>query len=312
MRRGRIRYNRPRRDFDMFAESRKLDIFSRIVGKIRKEQPTLYTFLCPICRAPLTREGNSLVCSASHTFDISKYGYVNLLTGSSASVHGDNREMCRARRDFLNAGYYAPLLDCLRSLAGEYCKSGSVLLDAGCGEGYYTSGIRAALAEAGKDCTFVGIDVSKEAATLAAKRDKALSLAVASVYALPIADASVDAVFSLFSPFAREEFLRVLKPGGLLFNAFPGRRHLFSLKEAIYDTPYENEVQLLEVDGFELLHHSTVDADISLPDNASVKALFGMTPYRYKTSSEGLRRLDAIASIDTHIEFECAVYKVRG
>ena len=106
--------------------------------------------------------------------------------------------------------------------------------------------------------------------------------------------------------------MRVLKPGGLLFKAFPGRRHLFSLKEAIYDTPYENEVQLLEVDGFELLHHSTVDADISLPDNASVKALFGMTPYRYKTSSEGLRRLDAIASIDTHIEFECAVYKVRG
>ena len=59
------------------------------------------------------------------------------------------------------------------------------VLDAGCGEGMYLRRTADALAAAGKQSQPFGIDVSKLAVRLAAKRSGHLSLAVASTYALP-------------------------------------------------------------------------------------------------------------------------------
>lgn len=63
-----------------------------------------------------------------------------------------------------------------------------MILDAGCGEGYYTSGIRQALAVAGKLPKMAGIDISRSILRLAAKREKYVELAVASCFHLPFAD----------------------------------------------------------------------------------------------------------------------------
>ena len=35
--------------------------------------------LCPKCRLPLTKLDRTYKCSNNHSYDISKYGYVNLL-----------------------------------------------------------------------------------------------------------------------------------------------------------------------------------------------------------------------------------------
>ena len=62
------------------------------------------------------------------------------------------------------------------------------LLDAGCGEGMYVGHVQAMLRGAGKACTAYGVDVSKTAIRMAAKRHRAASFAVASSYILPFDD----------------------------------------------------------------------------------------------------------------------------
>ena len=69
-------------------------------------------FVCPVCKKELVSNGKSFICENGHCFDISKFGYVNLLMSSKSSAkrHGDDRLMVRARRDFLDKGYYIRVL----------------------------------------------------------------------------------------------------------------------------------------------------------------------------------------------------------
>ena len=67
--------------------------------------------ICPLCAAPLTRQENRFVCSAGHSFDIARQGYVHLLpVQKKRSLNpGDTREQVLSRRAFLEEGYYAPI-----------------------------------------------------------------------------------------------------------------------------------------------------------------------------------------------------------
>ena len=95
-------------------------------------------FICPVCKAPLNREANTYRCSGNHCFDVSKYGYVNLLMSqqSSKKRHGDDSLMVVARRSFLQKGYYKPLRDALCECVKSNVSGCSVIADIGCGEGY--------------------------------------------------------------------------------------------------------------------------------------------------------------------------------
>ena len=68
------------------------------------------------------------------------------------------------------------------------CAEQVSLLDAGCGEGMYLARVQAALQGAGKECEAFGVDVSKPAIRMAAKRHREASFAVASSYVLPFDD----------------------------------------------------------------------------------------------------------------------------
>ena len=170
-------------------------------------------FRCPVCGGPLDREERVYRCADRHSYDIAKEGYTYLLPPNQkhSADPGDDKAMSAARRDFLSKEYYMPLLNTLCSrilpLAGEH----PVILDAGCGEGYYTAGIRAALTAAGKTPAIAGIDISKSILRLAAKREKQVEFAVASCYHLPFADETADLLLDCFSPLAIDEFRRVLK-----------------------------------------------------------------------------------------------------
>ena len=168
-------------------------------------------FRCPVCGGPLDREERVYRCADRHSYDIAKEGYTYLLPPNQkhSADPGDDKAMSAARRDFLSKEYYMPLLNTLCSrilpLAGEH----PVILDAGCGEGYYTAGIRAALTAAGKTPAIAGIDISKSILRLAAKREKQVEFAVASCYHLPFADETADLLLDCFSPLAIDEFRRV-------------------------------------------------------------------------------------------------------
>jgi len=261
-------------------------------------------FICPKCKTPLYDEGNSLFCQNRHCFDKSKYKYVNLLLQNGGQNHGDNKLMIRSRKSFLDKGYYDHLRTALCDAVCRYLPFGTVL-DAGCGEGYYLDGLF------NTEFDLYGIDISKDALIYASKRRTKIQAAVASVYSMPVADKSCDGVLSVFSPFAREEFLRVLKDGGYLFSAIPNRLHLIDLKRAVYETPYENEVADFFVEGFELVENIPVEKVIHLECNEDIMNLMSMTPYFYRTSARDIEKLAALPSLDTLTQFNILVYKKK-
>ena len=101
-------------------------------------------FRCPLCGGPLWEVPGGLRCPKGHRFDRAREGYVHLLpVGQKHSLApGDDKAMVAARRAFLDRGWYAPLREALEQLAVVHTGGEPVVLDAGCGEGYYTHGIR--------------------------------------------------------------------------------------------------------------------------------------------------------------------------
>ena len=125
-------------------------------------------YICPICHSELnvSDNGKSLLCAKEekpHCYDISSAGYVNLDRGHSGG--GDSKDCVRSRTAFLSLGHYSPISDKINALALEFCGDSPIILDAGCGEGYYTS----ALAKKAGTAEIIGIDISKPAVEHAAK-----------------------------------------------------------------------------------------------------------------------------------------------
>ena len=266
-------------------------------------------FVCPKCKGALTEGGGVSRCALGHSYDRARAGYYNLLLGTGGGTHGDNREMVEARHAFLSSGSYAPLGERVAALVLAHTASGGVLLDAGCGEGYYTDLCERALAERDGQSRVLAFDISRDAVKYAARRNKAVMLAVASSYDIPVADGSVDTALNVFSPTALSEMHRVLRKGGHLVYVYPGEEHLWGLKSAIYDKPYKNSPEDTAREGFTLVAHERVEYDLHLVGNGNVRSLFMMTPYAYRTGRTERERLERLDTLDTRVEFYIAVYR---
>lgn len=268
-------------------------------------------FRCPLCEAPLQRGTHAYCCPNRHNFDISAEGYTHLLPANrkNSKMPGDDKGMSAARSAFLNQGYYAPLRDALCRLSVELTGEACHVLDTGCGEGYYTSGICQALRQAGKDVAMAGTDISKFILKRAAKRDRSIEFAVASSYHLPVHNESIDLLINCFSPLALEEFLRVLRPGGRFLYVVPSERHLWQMKEVLYDIPRPNEVKLTPYEGFRYLQVAKVRDMITVQGQEHIHALFQMTPYYWKTPKSGTQRLAQLQELTVEIAFDIHVYE---
>jgi 23S rRNA (guanine745-N1)-methyltransferase len=266
-------------------------------------------FACPKCKGELILDINTKKCKNNHCFDKAKAGYYNLLLGVGGGTHGDNAEMVEARRAFLSRGFYEPLADRIASLVTERTPVLGCVLDAGCGEGYYTDKVERSLCERDGDSNVLAFDISRDAVKFAAKRNRNISLAVATSYDMPLANESVDTVFNAFSPLAISEVSRVLKLGGRFVMVYPGREHLYGLKSVIYKTPYKNEPEEVGLDGFKLLSHETLSYTLKLDTEGDIRALFMMTPYAYRTSREDRERVLSLSEVTTEVEFVIDVYE---
>jgi len=257
--------------------------------------------ICPVCGQVLQRSDRAFRCGNNHSFDVAKEGYVNLLrSNKNGDLIGDDKLSARSRRDFLNQGYYAPLKDELCRIFVE--KQGSVL-DICCGEGYYT----AALGE-NPNLQVYGFDIAREMVRLAAKRGHGTYF-VANMASIPVADGSMDYCTHLFAPFNETAFDRVLKSSGRLYTVVPGRFHLWGLKQALYDTPYENDEKLPVTENLRLLGNHKVTANITLASQADIQAVFRMTPYYFHTSEKDKEKLLPLTFVETPIEFVIAEYE---
>lgn len=269
---------------------------------------------CPLCGGKLTG-GSTLKCEKGHCFDRAKEGYWHLLPVQSmrTKAPGDSREMVAARRSFLNAGYYGIFGKALGQLCLEYGVPADPeaplrLLDAGCGEGWYDRNIAQKFAEAGRPLQLAGFDIAKPAVRLAAKALPTAQYAVASSFSQPVRTGWADLLLNCFSPFAQEEFLRVLRPGGRMVYVVPGAEHLYQMKAVLYEKTYKNPVQEVAYDGFRAIGEREVSGSITVP-HEQLEALFAMTPYYWKTPRSGAERLAALPELETEIAFRFLVFE---
>lgn len=257
--------------------------------------------ICPVCGNRLEFEKTIARCNGGHCFDLAREGYVNLLRSSkSGDLIGDDKSSARCRRDFLNKGYYAALKDALCQRFQD--RKGNVL-DICCGEGYYSS----ALASNPNLCVY-GFDISREMVRLAAKRG-GCRFFVANLSSIPIAEGSMDYAVHLFAPFQEASFARVLRSGGRLLTVIPGSKHLWGLKQALYDTPYENDEQLPQTATLTKKSVTKITDRIILNSQEDIQAVFRMTPYYFHTSTKDKEKLSHLDRLETSIEFILAEYE---
>ena len=243
-----------------------------------KRFETAKLFSCPFCQQALFLSENSLKCKNKHSFDLAKFGYVNLAPQVKQSKDYDKSNF-QNRQLILEAGFYQPILKKLLEILSSLSQHDN-LLDIGCGEGYYARNLQAQLPAK----RIYAFDLSKESIQLAAKSDHSLAVNwfVGDLAHIPIQDASMDVILDIFSPANYQEFQRVLRKNGLLIKVIPSSQHLQEIRsivaEQLTNTNYSNH-KIIEhfEEAFTITNSYDVAATFSLRENEKV-ALLHMTP----------------------------------
>ncbi|MBI2214543.1 MAG: methyltransferase domain-containing protein [Acidobacteria bacterium] len=260
--------------------------------------------ICPVraCGSPLSLVFYGMRCPSGHTFDLARSGYVNLLQpqDSKSREPGDSREAVAARRRMIDRGFAKGLASVIAATLGaQAIGAGCAILDAGCGEGFHLAD---ACAQLGTDGC--GIDISTPAIEIAAKRHRKLVWIVANAdRAIPLANGSIDAVLSITARTNRDEFARIVKPGGFALVAVAAPDDLAELRHLVLGESLERDRVARVVEGlaprFALVSRERCVETLEL-DRASLDDLLAAT-YRGQRNSqrealEGVERMTVTSS----------------
>jgi 23S rRNA (guanine745-N1)-methyltransferase len=268
--------------------------------------------ICPVCAGGLTDEGATFRCARGHAFDRGRGGYVNLMAAGHgrSGIRGDTTEMLHARRRFLERGHFEGLAIALEGAARERAAAGTpggfggdaaggvgrppfTVLDVGCGEGYYTGRVAAALAGgAGPPARVLGLDVSRDAVRLASRRHPGVSFFTSDVsHRIHLADATVDLLLNVFAPRNPAEFRRVARPGASLLVVVPAGDHLVELRERLPLLEIQPEKRARTVaalaPGFDLAGEERVRYRIALPAD-DIRHVVRMSPSAWHLPEEAV------------------------
>ena len=235
-------------------------------------------FACPICQENLTLVESSLKCNNRHSFDLAKFGYVNLAPQIKQSANYD-KENFQNRQQILEAGFYQAILEVVSDLLSN-SKNAKTILDIGCGEGFYSRKLQ----ESHSEKTFYAFDISKDSVQIAAKSEPnwAVNWFVGDLARLPIKDASMDILFDIFSPANYGEFRRVLSKDGILIKVIPTENHLKEIRQKVQDQLTNKDYSNQDIkehfqEHFTILSSQT--ASLTKPITAEqLHALLSMTP----------------------------------
>ena len=235
-------------------------------------------FACPICQENLTLLESSLKCNNRHSFDLAKFGYVNLAPQIKQSANYD-KENFQNRQQILEAGFYQAILEVVSDLLSN-SKNAKTILDIGCGEGFYSRKLQ----ERHPDKTFYAFDISKDSVQIAAKSEPnwAVNWFVGDLARLPIKDASMDILLDIFSPANYGEFRRVLSKDGILIKVIPTKNHLKEIRQKVQDQLTNKDYSNQDIknhfqNNFTILSSKT--ASLTKPITAEqLQALLSMTP----------------------------------
>ena len=235
-------------------------------------------FACPICQDNLTLVETSLKCSNRHSFDLAKFGYVNLAPQIKQSANYD-KENFQNRQQILEAGFYQTILETISDLLARL-ETTKTILDIGCGEGFYSRKLQ----ESHSEKTFYAFDISKDSVQIAAKCEPnwAVNWFVGDLARLPIKDASMDILLDIFSPANYGEFRRVLSKDGILIKVIPTENHLKEIRQMV-----QNQLTKKDYSNQDIKEHfqehfsiqSSQIASLTKPITAEQRqALLAMTP----------------------------------
>ncbi len=279
---------------------------------------------CPNCNKVLKIIDKSYKCENNHSFDISKYGHINLLLSNqkNSKAPGDNKEMVIARKGFLDENYYSGISNRVNEIINHYVLENPDLnkedseiniLDTGCGEGYYTERLRKSLEEKNtKKFNIYGLDISKEAIILASKTYKEIDWMVASATHLPFLDESLDFIICMFAKIVPEEKMRCLKKGGKLIVVSTGENHLQELKQVVYETVKKDfylpalDESLKIFKHIETIKNSYVT---TIETKNHIENLFNMTPYRWRSPEAGVKKLFELDSLEVTVEVSIDIFE---
>lgn len=187
--------------------------------------------LCPVrdCRLPLTRDDKRVVCRRGHSFDIARSGYINLLQPQDrrSKDPGDSKDAVAARKRLHDRGVTRPLLDGIAEIVAP--RSGDVVLDAGCGDGFYLGSLAQTIRFDAH-----GLDISIPAVNAAARRYKDSEWIVANADRfVPYANGSFSMILSITGRMNAAEFRRVLRDDGRLLVAVAAPDDLVELRSRV-------------------------------------------------------------------------------
>ena len=264
-------------------------------------------FACPICQENLTLVEGSLKCSNRHSFDLAKFGYVNLAPQIKQSANYD-KENFQNRQQILEAGFYQAILEGISDLLATQ-PSAKTVLDIGCGEGFYSRKLQ----EAHPDKTFYAFDISKDSVQIASKSEPnwAVNWFVGDLAHLPIKDASMDILLDIFSPANYGEFRRVLSQNGILIKVIPTESHLKEIRQMVQDQLTKKDYSNQDIKDHFQEHFSIQSsqiASLTKPITAEQRqALLSMTPLLFHVDQS---KIDWSQLTEITIEAEILVGKV--
>lgn len=270
--------------------------------------------ICPLCKEKLEKINKSYRCKNNHSFDISKSGHVNLLLDNQkhSKTPGDDKDMVLSRKYFLEKNYYKGISDKLNEiiLNNIFENKKINILDIGCGEGYYTGNLKIFLNSKNIESDIIGIDISKEAIISASKTYKNIDWLVASAVNIPIEDNSLDFIICMFAKIIPEEKMRTLKKGGKLIIVSTGENHLLEMKEVVYEKvrkEFYSPIEDLKIFKYvETINHTY---KTELKENESIKNLFNMTPYRWRSPKDGIERLFSLENLKITIDVNFDIFE---
>lgn len=267
--------------------------------------------ICPLDQSPLHLTDKTWICTQNHCYDIARQGYTHLMPvqHKRSKAPGDSGDMVVARRDFLNSQAYRVILDAYCDWCGEYLPKQGVLLDAGCGEGYYLQGLAQTTSS-----LLIGIDVSKAAIRSASQRDKDIQWLVASNRNMPVKDGSLDVITSLFGFPDFDIFKRKLKQDSHVLLIEAGPQHLIEMRKYIYnDIRIKETSPLLKAEqaGFQHVSDQWV-TEKAILNAQQIQNLLLMTPHFFRAREANKRRLYDLNSLEVTIEVVLRTLRVSG
>ena len=264
-------------------------------------------FACPICQDNLTLVENSLKCNNRHSFDLAKFGYVNLAPQIKQSANYD-KENFQNRQQILEAGFYQAILEAISDLLAS-SKNAKTILDIGCGEGFYSRKLQ----KRHPDKTFYAFDISKDSVQIAAKSEPnwAVNWFVGDLARLPIKDASMDILLDIFSPANYGEFRRVLSKDGILIKVIPTKNHLKEIRQKVQDQLTNKDYSNQDIkehfqEHFTILSSQTASLTKTITAD-QLQALLSMTPLLFHVDQT---KIDWSQLTEITIEAEILVGKV--